>query len=83
MRNKLADLNNYLFAQIERLDDEEKTGDELDIAIKRGTAIVDVAAQIIANGNLQLKAASTAYEMGFNIKGNALIALVESDEKQS
>jgi len=80
MKNKLIDLNNILFAQLERLDDEDITGDELDAVIKRGGAIVDVAAQIIASGSLQLRAAEKAYEMGLSVKAPALLQLVGEDE---
>jgi hypothetical protein len=56
MQNKLSDLNNHLFAEIERLGDEDLKGDELAEEINRAHAITNVAAQIINNGNLVLKA---------------------------
>lgn len=56
MKNKMTDLNNHLFAQIERLGDEELTGDKLVEEINRARAVTDVASQIIANGSLVLKA---------------------------
>lgn len=56
MKNTLGDLNNHLFAQIERLSDEELTGDKLREEIDRAKLITSVASQIIANGNLVLKA---------------------------
>ncbi|MDU4326944.1 MAG: hypothetical protein E7I48_16415 [Clostridium celatum] len=56
MKNTLGDLNNHLFAQIERLSDEELTGDKLSEEIDRAKLITSVASQIIANGNLVLKA---------------------------
>lgn len=56
MKNTLGDLNNHLFAQIERLGDEDLTGEDLDKEIKRTDAIADVAEKIIRNGELQLKA---------------------------
>ncbi len=61
MKNTLGDLNNHLFAQLERLGDEELTGDKLAEEIKRSEAVTDVATQIIANGALVLKA-KVAYE---------------------
>jgi hypothetical protein len=56
MKNKLSDLNDHLFCQLERLGDEELKGDELKIEIERGRAITSVASQIIANGNLVMRA---------------------------
>jgi hypothetical protein len=56
MQNKLFDLNNHLFAQLERLGDEELVGDKLTEEINRAKAVTDVSQQIIANGALVLKA---------------------------
>jgi len=56
MNNKLIDLNNHLFAEMERLGDEELNGDSLTQEIERARAITGVASQIIANGALALRA---------------------------
>lgn len=56
MNNKLSDLNNHLFAQLERLSDEDLKGEELEKEIERAKAITAVSSQIIANGALALKA---------------------------
>ena len=57
MKNRLSDLNNHLFAQIERLSDEDLTPEKIDQEAKRGEAIVAVADQIIRNASLQIQAA--------------------------
>ena len=56
IKNTLSDLNNHLFAEIERLGDEELVGEALDKEIERARAITCVASQIIANGSLALRA---------------------------
>ncbi len=56
MKNTLGDLNNHLFAQLERLSDEDITGEALVEEINRSKAVTSVAQQIIANGNLVLQA---------------------------
>lgn len=57
MKNKLADLNNHLFAQLERLSEEDMTAERIEQEGKRTESIVAVAEQIVRNADLQLKAA--------------------------
>lgn len=64
MKNKLGDLNNHLFAQLERLADEEMTAEQIDQEVKRAEAIVSLSDQIIGNADLQLKAAKLWAEHG-------------------
>ena len=58
MKNKLSDLNNYLFEELERLNDDEtlSNNEELEKELKRSKAITDVSNQIIQNANVVLKA---------------------------
>lgn len=56
MKNTLADLNNHLFMQLERLNDEDLKGEALQEEINRAKAITQVATQIINNGALVLDA---------------------------
>lgn len=56
MKNKLIDLNNHLFAQVERLSDEDIKGEILSEEISRARAIGGLATQIIDNARLALDA---------------------------
>lgn len=55
-RNTLGDLNNHLFAQLERLGDEDLTEEELNKEINRTKAIASIAKEVISNANLVLRA---------------------------
>ena len=56
MKNKLGDLNDHLFAEIERLGDEDLSGEALVQEIARAKAVSGVAIHIIQNASLALKA---------------------------
>ncbi|ABR48752.1 phage protein [Alkaliphilus metalliredigens QYMF] len=55
MKNTLGDLNDHLFAQLERLSDEDIKGEDLKEEITRAKAVTDVAAKIVENANLVLQ----------------------------
>lgn len=63
-RNKLTDLNNHLFEQLERLNDDSLNNEELDKEIRRARAVSDVAKTIIENGRLALNAEELKAEYG-------------------
>ncbi|HHX8487692.1 TPA: hypothetical protein ACVO3E_004326 [Vibrio diabolicus] len=57
MKNKLTDLNNHLFAQLERLSDESTKGEALLEEIKRAKAVSSISKDIINNASVVLDAA--------------------------
>ena len=75
MKNKLGDLNDHLFAQLERLSDEELKGDDLAQEITRAQAVTSVACQIINGGALALKA---RVAMANHISGKELPKMLEA-----
>ena len=54
--NTLGALNNHLFAELERLSEEDLKGDALAEEINRAKAITGVAKEIISNANVALQA---------------------------
>lgn len=82
MKNKLADLNNHLFAQLERLSEEGLTSEQIIDEAKRTEAVVSVADQIIRNADLTFKAATLVANHGDRFRPvlAALIGPATSDE---
>ncbi|AXU19751.1 hypothetical protein C7W88_13060 [Novosphingobium sp. THN1] len=64
MKNKLTDLNDHLFAQLERLGEEGIDESKIEMEAKRAEAMVQVADQIIRNADLQLKAVTVLERTG-------------------
>ena len=58
VRNKLTDLNDHLFAELESLRDDSLTDDaaKMDRAIARSRAVCDLAGRVIEVGNLAISA---------------------------
>lgn len=80
MRNKLKDLNDHLFAELERLSDEELTEDELNKEISRADAIANVAEKIISNADTVLKAVKMQNEYGAGVEVPKMLIEDSKDE---
>jgi hypothetical protein len=67
MKNRLSDLNDHLFTQIERLCDETLDAEAIKREATRADAISAVADQIIRGAQLQLRAAEMVVQHGARI----------------
>lgn len=56
MKNKLTDLSNHLYAQLERLNDESLKGQDLELECQRADAMAKIASNIIGASNTTLSA---------------------------
>ena len=63
-RNKLIDLNNHLFEQLERLNDDELSDEQLEREIKRTKAMCNVGKVIVENASVVLEAQKHINEYG-------------------
>ena len=73
-KNKLTDLNNLLFEQLERLNDESLKGEALQEEIARANSVTRISQNIISNANTILRAAEFADErMDINNKAPELL----------
>jgi len=61
LKNTLGDLNNHLFAQLERLGDEDIKGEQLVEEIERAKTITIVAKQVIDNKDIVQRFAAEHY----------------------
>ena len=63
-KNSLADLNNHLFEQLERLNDEDLTDDQLEKELKRADSMAKIAERISANADIAFKTMRYLKEYG-------------------
>lgn len=64
MKNKLVDVNDYLFEQLEKLNDDDLTSEQTEAVIKKADAVNKIANTIVKNGELQFKAMKMASDYG-------------------
>ena len=68
-KNTLADLNNYLFEQIERLNDDTLDADGLDRELKKADAVIGISEKILQTGELAFKTWKHMDDFGYgNVK---------------
>lgn len=79
MKNTLGDLNNHLFEQMERLNDDELNGEELENELNRTKGMATISSNIINNANLMFRAAELNIEHSRANVPNILIG--NKDEK--
>lgn len=65
VKNNLEALNNALFAEIEAIQDESMTPEQLEMCIKRSQAVAKIAETIVRNGELALKTMQHLNEYGY------------------
>lgn len=80
IKNTLGDLNNSLFSQLEKLNDDDLTGEDLEKEIRRSEAMSSIAEQIIHTGDLELKAIKHFDEYGYK-REKAIPDLLEVREE--
>ena len=68
MKNRLTDLNDILFAQLERLTNEDLPAEQLEQELQRTSSVVQVADRIVDNARLQLDAVKLAASNGADIR---------------
>lgn len=68
MKNRLTDLNDILFAQLERLTDETMSTEAIEQELKRTQSVVQVADRIVDNARLQLDAAKLIADSGADMR---------------
>ncbi len=83
MKNKLIDLNNHLFEQLERLGDEGLTVEQIANEVTRTDAIVKVSEQIISNANLGLRVAALVAEHSGKGAFEHLLPMITAPIKES
>lgn len=90
MKNKLSDLQNALFLELEMLQDEDNFKDEegniiqekVDLACNRADKVNNIAGSIMELGRLQMQALVMANKMGIYAKMPELLGIEEYDAKR-
>ena len=76
MKNKLSDLNNHLFMQLERLNNEELTLEQLELEISRSKAVADVASQVVESARVSVDAMKIFEKAGVDISPSNKVLLL-------
>ena len=90
MKNKMIDLHNALFAELERLQDDDSYKNEdgtlnkdmVEAACLRADKVVSVSDKIMDLQRLQLQTVTTAYKMGYKPKMPETLGIEEASSER-
>lgn len=57
MKSKMTELNDHIFAQLERLGKSDQTSEQIEAEVKRGQVVAALADQIVRGAAVQVAAA--------------------------
>ena len=77
-KNKMEDLNNLLFEQLERLNDESL---DLEQELKRAKAIIDVSDKLIQSADLSFKVMKLRADMTGNVETPEMLEVKKLETK--
>lgn len=77
MKNTLQDLNNHLFEQLERLNDDDLSAEDLEKELRRAEGMTKIAAQIIENGALAFRTMQHMDEYNYGMEHRQVPAMLE------
>jgi len=80
MKNKIQDLNNHLFAQLERLGDEDLSIEDLQKEIQRSQAITQIASTFVESAKITVEAMKVLERAGHSIENHGNILMGKSDK---
>lgn len=89
MKNKMIDLHNALFAELESLQDEDSFRNEdgeidnakVELAIKRADKVTDVAGRIMELQRLQMDVVKMAFDNGISVKIPETLGIEDNTKK--
>ena len=81
-RNTLSDLNNHLFMQMERLNDDNQSLEQIETELKRTKAMTDVSRQILEIGRLSFNVAKFDAEYGIERNGPSIPEMLTMKERR-
>ncbi len=83
MKNRITDLNDHLFAQMERLADDNLSGEKLEAEVQRTEAMVKIADKIVDNARLGIAAATLVANHGDRFRRDLpMLAPPEGDRRE-
>ena len=80
MKNTLIDFNNYLFEQLERLNDDQLTDEQLERELRKTDAVVKIGDAIIRNGELAFRTMEHMDKYGYSSDKRAAPAMLTYKE---